>query len=117
MTVNNAALELHLPIKVACCVITSFFFVLRAQTLGVGFKSRVICVLLSLNISVNRVVNGFFFLESCRIRHTEKMSDKVCQNGNGTAAKPLTNGIANGVDEKNEEKIAGVFYNAKEASW
>lgn len=45
------------------------------------------------------------------------MSDKVCQNGNGTAAKPLTNGIANGVDEKNEEKIAGVFYNAKEASW
>lgn len=29
----------------------------------------------------------------------------------------MTNGIANGVDEKNEEKIAGVFYNAKEASW
>lgn len=46
------------------------------------------------------------------------MSDKVCQNGNGTAAKPLTNGtIANGVDELNEEKIAGVFYNAKESSW
>lgn len=45
------------------------------------------------------------------------MSDKVCQNGNGAA--PLTNGIANGIgggaDEN--EKIAGVFYNAKESSW
>lgn len=96
------------------------FCILRAQTFGRGIKSRVICFLLSLNISVNTeysqvVVNGFFFgkLQSS----TKKMSDKVCQNGNGTAAKPLTNGIANGVDEKNEEKIAGVFYNAKEASW
>lgn len=42
------------------------------------------------------------------------MSDKVCQNGNGTAK--LTNGIANGIAEENE-KIAGVFYNAKESAW
>lgn len=45
----------------------------------------------------------------------------MCLNGNGTAAtaaKPLMNGIiANGVDEKNNEKIAGVFYNAKEETW
>lgn len=42
------------------------FCVLRAQTFGRGIKSRVICFLLSLNISVNTeysqvVVNGFFF--------------------------------------------------------
>lgn len=43
------------------------------------------------------------------------MSDKVCQNGNGAA--PLTNGIANGIGADENEKIAGVFYNAKESSW
>ncbi|EDS43168.1 purine nucleoside phosphorylase [Culex quinquefasciatus] len=37
------------------------------------------------------------------------MSDKVCQNGNGTAAKLLTNGIANGVDEKKRGENCGRF--------
>lgn len=53
------------------------------------------------------------------------MSDKVYVNGSAAAtmngnchangSTPLTNGTTTAVDQ--EEKIAGVFYNAREEAW